>query len=59
MFFEQLPNAIKVCRDKDELFSVNATWNEETASCLLFIGETPYEAWQISQKALAPFFFDG
>ena len=32
-------------------------WNAGARSCKLYLDETPYEVWELSQKVLGPMFF--
>ena len=40
-------------------FTVIPQWSEDTATCLLTVDDVILEPWQVRQKALAGFFFDG
>lgn len=57
VLFERLQLEIRVSRTRGEGFSVTPRWNEDECKCDLFIGDEPFEVWQVSRKALEPLFF--
>ena len=59
VFFTQLDTGIEIGSANDEKFQVIAEWDEQKASCRLTVDGVTLEPWQVSQKALASFFFDG
>ena len=57
--FTQRPTGIEISYSDDQKFQVVAEWDEQKASCRLMVDSATLEPWQVSQKALASFFFDG
>ena len=51
--------AITVHLPGELAFDVLPKWNETHLRCELFIDDELHDLWQISQKALGDFFFDG
>ncbi|MXZ54655.1 MAG: hypothetical protein F4Z14_00560 [Gammaproteobacteria bacterium] len=48
---------IRVCRNREHLFTVDREWNEQTLTCDLKISGEVYSLWQISQKAIGDLLF--
>ncbi len=55
--FQQTQTFIAVNENGKVLFCAIPQWNADDLSCHLYVDEKPYEAWQVSQKALANLFF--
>ncbi len=43
---------------EDDAFSVTLQWDDDANTCRLLVDDESLELWQISRKALSPFFFD-
>ena len=59
VFFNMYPTKVEVAAPNNETLVVIPEWDEATATCHMTVGGMKLETWQVSQKALAPFFFDG
>ena len=59
VLFSQKPASIVVTLKDDTQIEVAVEWDEASSSCKTKIGGVPCELWQISEKALADFFFNG
>ena len=57
--FTQFATGIEIEDFNEEKFQVVAEWDEQKASCRLKVNDVILEPWQVSQKVLASFFFDG
>ena len=52
------PNKVIVDPRGEQPYEIRCTWNMETMSCDRFVGDKRYQLWEISQRALCPWFFD-
>ena len=59
VFFEQHSNKVTITLPNKDEIAVIPEWEESTATCHLTLDDVRLEPWQVSQKALAHFFFDG
>ena len=59
VFFEQHSTKVTITLPNKEALAVIPEWEESTATCHMTLDEMKLDPWQVSQKALARFFFDG
>ena len=57
--FELLRKTITAHLPGEISFDISPKWNEKELRCDLLVEDEPHDLWQISQKALGLFFFEG
>ena len=55
--FSQSQASIHVTAAGTGGFPARPEWVDQTSSCFLSIGGTPYKVWELSQRVLGPLFF--